>query len=353
MKVLYLTPWYPSDRDAMEGLFVQKHVQAVQAQGVDVRVIYSQGWRDLKQQWRELKKTWGLPDVVQLNVIQKQGLLALWLKRRYGIPYVIIEHWTGYLPENSCVRSTGWHTRLMRRICRKAETVMPVSEHLLRAMQALGFDAKRWQVINNVVEDFFFEKSDVRSQKSDACSQKTLLHVSCVDEAHKNICGILRAVKQISERRQDFRLTIVGISIDHQQVRDYAASLKLPEGLVRWAGELTPAQVAEEFDKADIFVLNSNYENAPVVICESLAKGVPVISTNVGGIPEMVSEHSGILISPRDDQGLTQAIEQMLDEYPNYDRDRIREDGKQYSYTAVGTLLKQIYEQAQASRQTK
>ena len=70
----------------MEGLFVQKHVEAVRAQGVDVRVIYSQTWRELWQQWRRLKREWGLPDVVQLNVVQKQGLLALWLKRRYGVP---------------------------------------------------------------------------------------------------------------------------------------------------------------------------------------------------------------------------------------------------------------------------
>ena len=56
MKVLYLTPWYPSERDAMAGLFVQKHVEAVQAQGVDVRVIHSEGWADLHRQWRQLKR---------------------------------------------------------------------------------------------------------------------------------------------------------------------------------------------------------------------------------------------------------------------------------------------------------
>lgn len=351
MKVLYLTPWYPDKRDAMAGLFVQKHAEAVREQGVDVRVIHSQGWLDTLSQWRELKKTWGLPDVVQLNVIQKQGVLALWLKRLYGIPYVIVEHWTGYLPENSCVRSTGWHTRLMRRICSEAETVMPVSAHLQRAMQTLGFQAKRWQVINNVVEDFFFKK--VERGKSKEKSTKTLLHISCVDEAHKNIKGILRAVKQISEHRQDFTLNIVGVSIDHEQVRSYAHELDIPDKMINWAGELTPAQVSEMFDQADIFVLNSNYENAPVVISESLAKGVPIISTDVGGIPEMVSGHSGILISPRDDKSLTQAIEQMLDHHEDYDHDRIRMDGKQYSYAAVGGGLKQIYEQAYASRQAK
>lgn len=79
MKVLFLTHWYPSNKDAMSGLFVQKHVEAVRAQGVDVRVIFSQGWWDTWRQWMTLKHEGWLPDVVQLNVIQKQGLLALWL----------------------------------------------------------------------------------------------------------------------------------------------------------------------------------------------------------------------------------------------------------------------------------
>ena len=52
MKVLYLTPWYPSNKDAMSGLFVQKHVEAVRAQGVDVRVISSVTWRELLHEWR-------------------------------------------------------------------------------------------------------------------------------------------------------------------------------------------------------------------------------------------------------------------------------------------------------------
>ena len=84
----------------MAGLFVQKHAEAVRAQGVDVRVVHSQGWFDTWRQWCALRREEWMPDVVQLNVIQKQGLLALWLKRRYKIPYIIVEHWSGYLPES-------------------------------------------------------------------------------------------------------------------------------------------------------------------------------------------------------------------------------------------------------------
>ena len=71
MRVLFLTPWYPSKKDEMSGLFVQKHVEAVRAQGVEVRVIFSQSWGDIWRQWRTLRREGWMPDVVQLNVIQK------------------------------------------------------------------------------------------------------------------------------------------------------------------------------------------------------------------------------------------------------------------------------------------
>ena len=263
MRVLFLTPWYPSEKDAMVGLFVQKHVEAVRAQGVDVRVIVSQSLRDTWHQWKALVHEGWLPDVVQLNVIQKQGLLALWLKKRYGIPYVIIEHWTGYLPENMSVKSHHWHTRFMKHICKEAEVVMPVSEHLAKAMQALGFEAKRWEKINNVVDDFFFEKPQ-RTKKNTAC--KTILNITCFDEPHKNVKSLLRAAKKISEKRQDWKLVLVGTGVDYEDVRAYADSLDFPEGLLEWTGELTPKEVSKEFDSADLFVLTSRFENAPVVI---------------------------------------------------------------------------------------
>ena len=324
----------------MAGLFVQKHVEAVRAQGVEVRVIYSQTLGDTWCQWKALQREGWMPDVVQLNVIQKQGLLALWLKKRYGIPYVIIEHWTGYLPENSVVKAHGLHTWFMKRVCRQAEVVMPVSEHLGKAMQDLGFSAKRWEKINNVVDDFFFEESN---EKRPVSSPKRLLHISCVDEAHKNIKGILRAVKALSATYPDITLTIVGISVDHQEVRAYADSLHFPEGMICWAGEITPREVAQAFDNADIFVLNSNYENAPVVIAESIVKGVPVVSTNVGGIPEMVDAKSGILITPNNDKQLAEAIASMLNHYGNYRRADIQQSGRPYSFAAVGAQLKGIY----------
>ena len=326
----------------MSGLFVQKHVEAIRAQGCEVRVIFSDTWRDTWRQWCALRREGWMPDVVQLNVIQKQGLLALYLKKRYGIPYVIVEHWTGYLAENPVVQPRGWHTRFMKRVCSGAEVVMPVSRQLIGAMQALGFTAKRWEKINNVVDDFFFGKAE--SQESRDESRKTFLNITCFDEPHKNVKGLLNAAKMLLEKRQDWCLVLVGTGVDYKEVRAYAETLAFPEGLLRWTGELTPLQVSEEFDQADIFVLSSRFENAPVVISESLAKGVPVISTLVGGIPEMVDAESGILVPTNDDTALFKAMDEMLNNLDKYDSEKIRLKGEQYSFETVGKHLKAVYE---------
>lgn len=341
-KVLFLTPWYPSEKDAMSGLFVQKHVEAVRAQGIDVRVICSQGWRDTWRQWKTLQRERWMPDVVQLNVIQKQGVLALWLKKRYHIPYIIIEHWSGYLSENGqFLRMSAYKRRLYQRIAAQAEKVLCVSQRHMRAMQECGIQAKEWGLIHNVVDEFFFEPSAVSSQPSD---RKTLLHISCFDERAKNVKGLLRAAKMLSEKRQDWRLVLVGTGVDYQQVREFAASLDIPDGLLEWTGELTPQQVSDAFDQADIFVLPSNYENAPVVISESLAKGVPVVASLVGGIPEMVPPNCGILVTPGNTEELAAALDKMLDCYPTYDKQVIRQAGEQYAFAKVGAALKEIYE---------
>ena len=338
MKVLFLTPWYPSEKDAMSGLFVQKHVEAIRAQGCDVRVIHSQSLWDTFRQYKRLQKEGWVPDVVQLNIIQKQGLIA----EALDIPYIIVEHWSGYLSENGqFMRMSRFKRDMYRHIARHAAMILTVSDRHAQAMKDYGIRNDRWERIDNVVDDFFY-KEGIKSQESGI---KILLHVSCFDEKAKNVKGLLRAAKMLSEKRQDWQLVLVGTGVDYNDVRAYAEALSIPDKLLRWTGELTPREVSDEFDKADVFVLPSHYENAPVVISESLAKGVPIVATRVGGIPEMVYEECGVLVTPGNEEELFSALDTMLDHYKEYDRDAIREYGWSYSFSAVGKKLMEIYMQ--------
>ena len=272
----------------MSGLFVQKHVEAVRAQGVEVRVIFSQTIPDTWRQWKALQREGWKPDLVQLNVIQKQGLLA----KTIGVPYIIVEHWSGYLPENGQFsRMSRFKRDLYRHIANNAEMILTVSEPLQKAMQACGIENEHWGTIDNVVDDFFFEPR-VKSQESRV---KTLLHVSCFDERAKNVKGLLRAAKMLSEKRQDWRLKLVGTGVDYEDVRAYADRLEIPEGLLEWTGELTPQQVADEMHRADALVLSSRYETYGVVLAEAAAAGLPILSTSVG-----IAEEVADLIVPQE-----------------------------------------------------
>ena len=88
----------------------------------------------------------------------------------------------------------------------------------------------------------------------------------------------------------------------------------------------------------------ANYENAPVVISESLAAGKPVISTNVGGISEFINDSNGILIKPGDETALTEIMNFLLDHLADYNTKSIKSSAQQkFSYHSVGTEIYTIY----------
>lgn len=337
MKVLYLTPWYPSAKDQMAGLFVQKHMESIRAQGVDVRVIHSQEWRDLWEQWKQLKRTWGLPDLVQLNIIQKQGFLALWLKMRYKIPFLIIEHWSGYLPESGqFMQQSAAKRRLARSIAKHASCILTVSQTLEKAMKQCGIQTSHWGHINNIVDDCFYQ--GVRNKKQ---GTRTLLHVSCFDERAKNTTALLRGFAVLCSKRTDIHLVMVGTGVDWLAAQRTANDLHIPSEQITWTGEQTPQQVCDWMQKADAFVLTSRYETAGVVLSEAAAVGIPILSTPVGIAPQLITPQTGILISQEETNNsntLSQALMRIVDmsTYPSA--------SEEFRFSTVGKQLTDVYD---------
>lgn len=381
MKVLFLSAWYPHRYDAMSGLFVRKHAEAV-SRFADVCVLYLSADENVRQFdvveqttnsvrevyvyypftnkpvlrpltkaigyvmafWRGfavVRQKFGLPDVVQANVLTRSGVLAHRLKRKFGIPYIIVEHWSRYLPQNFNYK--GFARKILtKRSVANASCVLAVSGKLREAMRSFGLVNNNFQLIDNVVDDFFFAAQKI----IDSERKFRFLHVSCFDERPKNVKGILRAVKELLRQRSDFELVLVGTGIDWQEVVRYAKELELPDNVVRFVGEQTPVEVCRYFAESDSFIMFSNYENAPVVISESLATGTPVISTNVGGIPDMVNEQCGILINPGDEAALCSKMSWMIDNHKHFNADEIRQTAQRFTYENVGKRLYDIYCQA-------
>lgn len=79
-------------------------------------------------------------------------------------------------------------------------------------------------------------------------------------------------------------------------------------------GDLSEAEVAAEYDRADAFVLPTRYEGYGMAVAEALARGLPVVSTPTGAIADLVGSHAGILVPPGDTRALAAALGRVMDD---------------------------------------
>ena len=105
--------------------------------------------------------------------------------------------------------------------------------------------------------------------------------------------------------------TIVGDGPLKDNLRERATALGLPPSAIELRGSL--ADLAPVYREADVFVMTSEYEGTPNVLLEAMASGLPVVSTNVGGVPEIVQHgQNGFLVDCDDDEGLCVALERLI-----------------------------------------
>jgi len=273
-------------------------------------------------------------------VLTRSGVLAYWLKLTQAIPYVVVEHWSRYLPQNFSYDGVI-RKFITQKVVKNASALFTVSRLLENAMNDQGLECAVTQRINNVVDDFFF-----LPQEQCERSKKRILHVSCFDERAKNVCGILRMAKRLLDKRNDFELILVGTGVDYDDTVQYAKMLQLPEDAVRFVGEQTPQQVSDWMHQSDFLLMFSNYETAGVVISESLAAGQPVLSSAVGIVPEVIDNGNGRIVPVDDEDALLEKANWMLDNFASFSKKRITDSAQQFSFSEVGEKLYKRYLQA-------
>jgi glycosyltransferase involved in cell wall biosynthesis len=102
---------------------------------------------------------------------------------------------------------------------------------------------------------------------------------------------------------------------------------------------------------SDVFVLPSKFETQGVVLLESMASGLPIVSTTAGAIPEVVGPRDGILVEPGDPAALADALDRVLRGEVSFDREDMAERARsRYSLEAVGGQLMAIYADVLAAR---
>ena len=149
--------------------------------------------------------------------------------------------------------------------------------------------------------------------------------------------------------------TIVGDGPLRERLRAQASALGLPSSAIELRGSL--AELAPVYRQADVFVMTSEYEGTPNVLLEAMASGLPVVATNVGGVPEIIRHgQNGFLVDGDDDEGLCAALERLSRE-PQL-RFSMGQQGHAYvqanhSMDRLPAMLSALYELALADRQVR
>ena len=119
---------------------------------------------------------------------------------------------------------------------------------------------------------------------------------------------LILAAGTLREQGVDFHVTMIGDGPDRESLE----SLCFRENLgsyVTFTGPLGQDRVREHYDRADIFVLPSFAEGVPVVLMEAMSKEIPVVSTRITGIPELIDHgHDGLLATPGDADDLAEQL---------------------------------------------
>jgi L-malate glycosyltransferase len=374
--VLFLSSWYPTRDNPTMGNFVQKHAEAV-AQYAKVTVLHVCLCKDMTVRkemvteensnltthivyikksgvklpfLREAAKLWKIirayqiaykliyknnkPDIIHANILIPVGLIAYLFLKTKKIPYIITEHWTGYLPEDP--NKPGRSMFFFRRFANKAACLSPVTDNLAKAMQSFGIKNK-FQIVPNVVDTDIFKVTE-----SSTRDKKHILHVSSLLDAQKNFSGILFVLGKLKRKGIDFVLEVISDG-DFEQYSKKIDTLGLADDIV-FHGRKSTAEVASIMQHCDLLLLFSNFENFPCVIPEAWSCGLPVLSTNVGGIAEYLNEANGVLLEPHDTDALGNELEKMLASLERFDSLKIRDFAvAHFSYNEIGSQFMDVY----------
>jgi glycosyltransferase involved in cell wall biosynthesis len=138
----------------------------------------------------------------------------------------------------------------------------------------------------------------------------------------KNVLGLIRAVALVRRSLSNVYLRVAGGGLETpygKECQHIAAALSVAD-CVSFLGSLSPADLSRELTTASCLALCSFEETAPMSIEEAMAAGVPVVASDVGGVAAMVKDgETGRLIEPDDDQGIADALLDVLARGPASD----------------------------------
>jgi glycosyltransferase involved in cell wall biosynthesis len=382
MKILWLASWYPNRCSPFNGDFIKRHAEAVSL-FEEIQVIcvirdstgsvtkdvlteeaaqdkltetiiyyYSPKYpfffdklfseRKYRQLYKEAVRNYtsknGKPDLVHVHVAMKAGVIALWLKRTMAVPFVISEHWSGFLDEarEKFEQLPFYFRSLWKKVMRKADGCSTVSQYLGSAVKN-KFPFIETVIIPNVVNTAIFYPSEVER------GPLKFIHISGLDDL-KNPKELMEAFKIVLDKYPNTVLEVFGST--KKAIVDFSDSLQLT-GKVRFHEEVPQQQLASELNQSVALILYSSFETFGCVLIEANACGVPVIVSDIPVFHENVQESlNGFFVKPHDPVALAEKMIWAIKNRPLVNSKAVTAmTGSKFSYSVVGKQFSNWYKE--------
>ena len=261
-------------------------------------------------------------DIIDTHFGYPDGVAGCMLARAVGVPFTMTLRGNEPLHAQSRLKRA-----LLARALRSASRVITVSERLRTFAIDMGVAAEKVRTIPNGVNTAVFyprERGTWRLENGIATNSKLIVSAGALIE-RKGHHRVVRALRTLIDQGLNVELAIAGgpgpEGIYDEQIRLLVSELAL-EHAVHFLGALPANSMAEVLSDADVLCLSSTREGWPNVVHEAMACGTPVVATDVGAVPDMISgPHCGYVVPVGDEAALAVALQTALAKI--WDREKI------------------------------
>ena len=236
----------------------------------------------------------------------------------------------------------------MRFSAKQADALITVSESTREdAIRLLEIDPEKIFTTQLGVDPSFTVLDDndaeLRVISKYSLPEKFILYLGTI-EPRKNLPVLIKSYKQLADDGTDYKLVLVGkYGWMYQEVLDLIDDLDLQD-MVCLTGYVSQEDLPAVYNLASLFVYPTIYEGFGLPALEAMACGVPVITTRVASLPEIVGD-AGLLIPVNDTEALYKAMNQVLED--TAPREKLIHDGlarsKLFSWERTAQLTQQVY----------
>ena len=261
---------------------------------------------------RRMKRL-GKLDVLNVHSVYPDGVTGAMLARWLDVPLVL----TALGSDINVSLTKPFQLRQVKWALRTASACVGVSDDLCEKMRRLGARVEVRRIPNGIDKKRFYPP------KSLANEQPVVLFVGRLHPV-KGLQYLVAAVGELKRAGAlNFKTVIVGEGGEEGALRAQCAELGIEKD-VSFVGARSHDEIGDWMRTASVFCLPSLNEGMPNVLIEAQACAVPIVASNVGGIPEIVSADTGLLVPPANPSALAEALKAAVSK--NWNRQKIAEN---------------------------